>query len=227
MQTSTPSSPSIKLLEAPGLKTLPDYSHVHTPMSANIINRAPLLSLSTVLEEPTTEVFQDRDHEDDDEHDDVDEENVCWGTYGRRTVLKFPPPITHLAMTCKLKCQLPWVWERSYKDGRLVLRQVPVIQHEYMQAQRKNGRLTLQLIQKNDYLVDFIKRMELKEKDQNSVVLESCELDKSTEEGKEEKKEVKKVIQVKTMDENYCSSSMEINMPKTETVLVECQALCA
>ncbi|XP_026446923.1 protein FAF-like, chloroplastic [Papaver somniferum] len=62
---------------------------------------------------------------------------------------EFPPPIPLLARTENLPCHMPWVLKRSYKDGRLVIKEVNVKHHEYFRAHRSNGRLTLQLMHMN------------------------------------------------------------------------------
>ncbi|KAI3919974.1 hypothetical protein MKW98_001230 [Papaver atlanticum] len=66
---------------------------------------------------------------------------------------EFPPPIPLLARTENLPCHMPWVLKRSYKDGRLVIKEVNVKHHEYFRAHRSNGRLTLQLMHMNQLTI--------------------------------------------------------------------------
>ncbi|KAK7275727.1 hypothetical protein RIF29_16849 [Crotalaria pallida] len=63
----------------------------------------------------------------------------------------FPPPIPLLARTENLACHMPWVLRRYYtSEGRLILKEEKVKYHEYFQAHRENGRLTLQLVPLDD-----------------------------------------------------------------------------
>ncbi|KAJ9167061.1 hypothetical protein P3X46_021740 [Hevea brasiliensis] len=63
----------------------------------------------------------------------------------------FPPPIPLLARTGNLPSHMPWVLRRFYTDdGRLILREERVKHHEYFQAHRCNGRLTLRLVPLDD-----------------------------------------------------------------------------
>ncbi|XP_041013885.1 uncharacterized protein LOC121257076 [Juglans microcarpa x Juglans regia] len=64
---------------------------------------------------------------------------------------EFPPPIPLLARTGNLHSHMPWVLRRHYtSDGRLILTEEKVRHHEYFQAHRANGRLTLQLVPLDD-----------------------------------------------------------------------------
>lgn len=64
---------------------------------------------------------------------------------------EFPPPITSLARTGNLSSHMPWVLRRYYTDdGRLIIREERVKHHEYFQAHRSNGRLTLKLVPLDD-----------------------------------------------------------------------------
>ncbi|KAL1199481.1 hypothetical protein V5N11_007855 [Cardamine amara subsp. amara] len=58
---------------------------------------------------------------------------------------KPPPPI--------LPSHVPSVLKREYtSDGRLLLKEEKVHRHEYFQAHRSNGRLTIQLVSLDDDL---------------------------------------------------------------------------
>ncbi|KAK7321149.1 hypothetical protein VNO77_31465 [Canavalia gladiata] len=64
----------------------------------------------------------------------------------------FPPPIPLLARTQNLASHMPWVLKRYYtSEGRLILKEEKVRHHEYFQAHRANGRLTLQLVPFDHY----------------------------------------------------------------------------
>ncbi|KAB1205446.1 hypothetical protein CJ030_MR7G010613 [Morella rubra] len=64
---------------------------------------------------------------------------------------EFPPPIPLLAQTGNLPSHMPWVLKREYtSDGRLILTEEKVRHHEYFQAHRANGRLTLKLVPIDD-----------------------------------------------------------------------------
>ncbi|KAL5213349.1 hypothetical protein ABZP36_024196 [Zizania latifolia] len=79
---------------------------------------------------------------DDDEEDDGDE--GCWVSYGRRgQVRRLPPPLP------SLRCALR---RARTEDGRLVIRVVPGARRpEYIRAQRRGGRLTMQLVVRNNF----------------------------------------------------------------------------
>ncbi|KAG1342416.1 hypothetical protein COCNU_05G006450 [Cocos nucifera] len=107
---------------------------------------------------PEDEVAEEEEEEEEEEVDveineEEDERDACWATYGKRShcLRRFPPPMPLLARTANLSCHMPWVLKRTYKeDGSLVLQEVRVKHHEYFRACRKNGRLTLQLVELDD-----------------------------------------------------------------------------
>ncbi|EXC06686.1 hypothetical protein L484_021522 [Morus notabilis] len=59
---------------------------------------------------------------------------------------KYPPPLPGLARTGNLACRMPWIWTRHYSEGKLVLQGQPLERHEYFEARRDDGRLTLDLV---------------------------------------------------------------------------------
>lgn len=61
---------------------------------------------------------------------------------------EYPPPIPWLARNGNLpSSQMPWVMKKyNMDDGRLIIREEKVKRHEYFQAHRSNGRLTLCLV---------------------------------------------------------------------------------
>ncbi|OWM79922.1 hypothetical protein CDL15_Pgr006226 [Punica granatum] len=74
-----------------------------------------------------------------------------WETKEKRKEKEYPPPIPLLARTENLHSHMPWVLERTYtSDGRLILREERVRHHEYFRADRRDGRLTLQLVPLDD-----------------------------------------------------------------------------
>ncbi|KAG5544311.1 hypothetical protein RHGRI_016907 [Rhododendron griersonianum] len=61
----------------------------------------------------------------------------------RREKKEYPPPISS-----------PWVLKRYYtSDGRLIIREENVGRHEYFKVCRANGRLTLQLVPRDEEIV--------------------------------------------------------------------------
>ncbi|TVU28535.1 hypothetical protein EJB05_20056, partial [Eragrostis curvula] len=79
------------------------------------------------------------------EDDEVeDEEDGCWVSYGRREPRRrLPPPVTSLAARGALR-------RTRTHDGRLVIRIVPVVWRECIRARRRGGRLTMQLVERDD-----------------------------------------------------------------------------
>ncbi|KAL3504684.1 hypothetical protein ACH5RR_034525 [Cinchona calisaya] len=68
-----------------------------------------------------------------------------------RTEKEYPPPIPWLARTENLASHMPWILKRYYtNDGRLIIKEEKAKPHEYFQAHRSNGRLTLRLVPLND-----------------------------------------------------------------------------
>jgi len=63
---------------------------------------------------------------------------------------KYPPPIPLLARTGNLPGHMPWILTRHFIDGRLVLVEERVKNHEYFEAQRENGRLVLNIVPLDD-----------------------------------------------------------------------------
>ncbi|KAJ4839927.1 hypothetical protein Tsubulata_008561 [Turnera subulata] len=59
---------------------------------------------------------------------------------------QYPPPIPLLARTGNLPGHMPWVLARHYVDGKLILVEERVKHHDYFEARRENGTLTLKLI---------------------------------------------------------------------------------
>ncbi|TVU04000.1 hypothetical protein EJB05_50441, partial [Eragrostis curvula] len=73
-----------------------------------------------------------------------DEEDGCWVSYGRREPRRrLPPPIPSLAARGALR-------RTRTHDGRLVIRIVPVVWRECIRARRRGGRLTMQLVERDD-----------------------------------------------------------------------------
>lgn len=66
------------------------------------------------------------------------------------TKREFPPPIPSLARTENLTGRMPWIFNRHYVDGRLVLSEQRVKYYEYFETQRENGRLMLNLVPLDD-----------------------------------------------------------------------------
>ncbi|KAJ8471688.1 hypothetical protein OPV22_026031 [Ensete ventricosum] len=142
-----------------GLKTIADAS-LDRPRESNCVNRSFVASSRSPCLPPPSSAEDDKamdlgqDGGDDAEEDVVeDDDGACWATYGRRRPgRRFPPPIPLLARTGKLTCRLPWVLKRTYEDdGRLVIQEVRVKHHEYFRACRRDGRLTLQLVELADH----------------------------------------------------------------------------
>ncbi|CDP21096.1 unnamed protein product [Coffea canephora] len=72
-----------------------------------------------------------------------------------RTEKEYPPPIPWLARTENLPSHMPWIMKRYYTDdGRLIIKEEKVKRHEYFQANRSNGRLTLHLVPLDDDVLD-------------------------------------------------------------------------
>lgn len=105
----------------------------------------------------------------------------------------FPPPIPSLARTGNLSSHMPWVLRRFYTDdGRLILREERVKHHEYFQAHRCNGRLTMRLVSlDNEVFAD-------KEEDENDLEnsqeevaseLDNCRIEEAINEEEEEEEE--------------------------------------
>lgn len=68
---------------------------------------------------------------------------------------EYPPPMPWLARTENLPSHMPWIMRRYYSnDGRLIIMEEKVKRHEYFQAHRSNGRLTLQLVPLNHEVLD-------------------------------------------------------------------------
>ncbi|KAG8072413.1 hypothetical protein GUJ93_ZPchr0006g41192 [Zizania palustris] len=82
------------------------------------------------------------DNGEDEEEDGGDE--GCWVSYGRRgQVHRLPPPLP------SLRCALR---RARTEDGRLVIREVPGARRpEYIRAQRRGGRLTMQLVVRSNF----------------------------------------------------------------------------
>ncbi|KAA8522521.1 hypothetical protein F0562_013118 [Nyssa sinensis] len=59
---------------------------------------------------------------------------------------EYPPPIGLLAQTGNLQGRMPWVFNRHYVNGRLILGEERVRNYEYFEAKKENGRFTLNLI---------------------------------------------------------------------------------
>lgn len=63
-------------------------------------------------------------------------------------VKEYPPPIPSLASTEQLPS---WVMHKYYTgDGRLIITEEKVKRHEFLQAHRSDGRLTLNLVPLDD-----------------------------------------------------------------------------
>lgn len=63
-------------------------------------------------------------------------------------VKEYPPPIPSLASTDQLPS---WVMHKYYTgDGRLIITEEKVKRHEYLQAHRSDGRLTLDFVPVDD-----------------------------------------------------------------------------
>ncbi|XP_073125869.1 uncharacterized protein [Henckelia pumila] len=61
---------------------------------------------------------------------------------------EYPPPMPSLASTEQLPS---WVMHKHYTgDGRLIITEEKVKRHEYLQANRSDGRLTLDLVPLDD-----------------------------------------------------------------------------
>nr|XP_027093209.1 uncharacterized protein LOC113713635 [Coffea arabica] len=72
-----------------------------------------------------------------------------------RTEKEYPPPIPWLARTENLPSHMPWIMKRYYTDdGRLIIKEEKVKRHEYFQANRSDGRLTLHLVPLDDDVLD-------------------------------------------------------------------------
>lgn len=70
---------------------------------------------------------------------------------------EYPPPIPWLARTENLPSHMPWIMKRYYtNDGRLIIKEEKVKRHEYFQACRSNGRLTLHLVPLDDDVLDDV-----------------------------------------------------------------------
>ncbi|XP_047324456.1 uncharacterized protein LOC124927985 [Impatiens glandulifera] len=68
-----------------------------------------------------------------------------------KTKKNYPPPIPLLARTENLAAHMPWNLRRYYTDdGRLIIEREKVRHHEYFQAYRSGGRLTLWLVPLDD-----------------------------------------------------------------------------
>ncbi|KAJ1406804.1 The fantastic four family [Sesbania bispinosa] len=66
-----------------------------------------------------------------------------------RTKREFPAPITLMRETGRM----PWIFRREYsEDGRIVIRaeREKVKRHEYVEAYRENGRLTMRLVEEDN-----------------------------------------------------------------------------
>ncbi|KAF9608206.1 hypothetical protein IFM89_007828 [Coptis chinensis] len=107
----------------PGLKSLAASPH----RNRSCISRTNLLCSSHSSSEPSFSVM------------DTSNEK-------KKMKREFPPPIPLLARTENLLCHMPWVLKRSYKDGRLVMHEVPVKHHEFFKVHRSNGRLVLRMM---------------------------------------------------------------------------------
>ncbi|XAR59660.1 hypothetical protein NMG60_11015576 [Bertholletia excelsa] len=68
----------------------------------------------------------------------------------KRNVEAFPPPITNIG-----KSGRRWVSFKSYRrDGRFVLKEIRIPNHDFLHASREDGRLKLQLVPSDDEAID-------------------------------------------------------------------------
>ncbi|XP_021648106.1 uncharacterized protein LOC110640884 isoform X2 [Hevea brasiliensis] len=149
----------------------------------------------------------------------------------RCAMKEFPPPMPSLARTGNLSSHMPWVLRRHYtEDGRLIIREERVKHHEYFQAHRCNGRLTLKLVPLDDevyspyrqgYADDLddseneseYSHEEVKNELENRQIEEEEEQEEKDETGNCSNEEVKNEL------ENFCSE--EEKEDKKETGIID------
>ncbi|KAG6535697.1 double-strand break repair protein mus-23-like [Zingiber officinale] len=142
MPIPAPPPPPPALRPPLGLKTIADAS-LDSPRKANCVKRSFFTAAAprnaeckeTEEEEEEKEDRKEADQEEEEEEEEEDD-SVCWARYGRDS-RRFPPPML-----------LSRVLKRVYEaGGRLVIREVRVDHQQHLRARRRNGRLTLQLVE--------------------------------------------------------------------------------
>ncbi|KAB1205447.1 hypothetical protein CJ030_MR7G010612 [Morella rubra] len=116
--------------------------------------------------EDNEEVYSLKGAGGDSENESHKAHNRCRGKRDQRLASKkkeFPPPIPMLAQTGNLPSHTPWVLKRECtSDGRLILTEEKVRHHEYFQAHKANGRLTLQLVPLDQIARSDFSRIDIK-----------------------------------------------------------------
>ncbi|KAF9601262.1 hypothetical protein IFM89_018372 [Coptis chinensis] len=192
----------------PGLKSLAASPH----RNRSCISRTNLLCSSHSSSEPSFSVM------------DTSNEK-------KKMKREFPPPIPLLARTENMLCHMPWVLKRSYKDGRLVMHEVPVKHHEFFKVHRSNGRLVLRMM----YMADD--QLAPKKNDIDQVLANDCDNDdkdinilsssiSTLSDGEAPEKNVKSdeaddVVVVDDDDDNEKSTCHEENVLNLDAMLLE------
>ncbi|KAL6911497.1 hypothetical protein ACP4OV_000302 [Aristida adscensionis] len=84
---------------------------------------------------------EDEEEDGEEGSEEEEEDEGCWVSYGRRRPRRrLPPPIPSLVALRRARTG----------DGRLVIRMVPVARPDYVHARRRGGRLTMQLVERDD-----------------------------------------------------------------------------
>lgn len=116
-------------------------------------------------------------NDDSDEYEDEDEEDndACWGSYGRRnTRIKFPRPINFLVKSCSSSTyRRAWLWKKVRGDNHIMIQAMPFNRHECMVAAKEGGNLKLEVFEKDDYVNECRRLMNLKKEQEMSAVTEN------------------------------------------------------